>query len=74
MAEWIAIEQWARCAELARPGIVFELRNSEGLSLFTPCVSPLPAVPFDWKSAPVAFRPVPEAPPRHSTPLPKPAE
>ena len=38
MSEWIAIEQWQRCLEMTRPGIVFEMRNAEGLSLFTPCV------------------------------------
>ena len=27
MGEWIAIEQWERCVEMARPGIVFEIRN-----------------------------------------------
>ena len=73
MIEWIAIDQWERCVEMARPGIVFEMRNAEGLSLFTPCVTPLPEPPFDWKSRAVEFRPAPEAPPVHSAPLPKPA-
>jgi hypothetical protein len=72
MNEWIAIEQWERCRELARPGIVFEIRNAEGLSLFTPCVIPLPPMPFDWASPPVAFRAVEEPPPEHSGPAPEP--
>lgn len=72
MNEWIAIEQWERCRELARPGIVFEIRNAEGLSLFTPCVTPLPAMPFDWTSPPIAFRAVEEPAPEHSGPAPEP--
>ena len=72
MGEWLAIEQWERCVEMARPGIVFELRNADGLSLFTPCVSSLPDPPFDWASPAIEFRAVPEEPPRHSTPLPEP--
>ena len=43
MGEWMAIAQWHECEQMARPGIVFELRNSEGQSLFTPCVAQLPA-------------------------------
>jgi hypothetical protein len=72
MGEWIAIEQWQRCVELARPGIVFEIRNTSGNSMFTECVTPLPAAPFDWQTPPVAFRAVPETPPPHSDPLPPP--
>lgn len=72
MSEWIAIAQWEQCVDMARPGIVFEIRNGDGNSLFTPCVTPLPAMPFDWKSPPVAFRAVVEAPPVHSGPLPAP--
>ncbi len=72
MADWIAIDQWQRCAEMAQPGIIFELRNAEGLSLFTPCTAVLPQPPFDWKSPPVAFRAVPEPSPGHSRPLPAP--
>jgi hypothetical protein len=74
MAEWIAIDQWERCVEMARPGIIFEIRNAEGLSMFTPCVLPLPVPPFDWRSPGVEFRPVPEPPPMHSTPLPPPKD
>ena len=59
MGEWIAIAQWHECEQMARPGIVFELRNSEGQSLITPCVAQLPPTPFDWKSPPVMFRTVP---------------
>ncbi len=73
MSEWIAIEQWVQCVQMERPGIVFEVRNGEGQSLFTPCVHPL-QTPWDWKSAPVQFRAVPEAPPKHSSPLPKPQQ
>lgn len=57
---------------MARPGVVFEIRNAEGLSLFTPCAVPLPPMPFDWKSAPVRFRAVAEAAPEHSAPIPAP--
>jgi hypothetical protein len=74
MSEWMAIDQWHRCVDMARPGIVFEIRNSEGQSLFTPCVMPLPRMPFDWKSAPLRFRVVPEPKPEHSSPLPGPKE
>ena len=73
MSEWVAIEQWSECVRMERPGIVFEIRNRDGQSLFTPCVIPLPDKPFDWTSPPVEFRPIAEAPPRHSDPLPSPA-
>ncbi len=72
MSEWMAVAQWDDCAKLARPGIIFEIRNVAGQSLFTPCVSPLPAMPWDWKSPPVAFRAIPEPKPQHSEPLPEP--
>ena len=72
MSEWIAIAQWEKCLELARPGVIFEISNAEGKSLFTPCVVPLPSVPFDWKSAPVRFRSIAEPRPQHSSPLPAP--
>ena len=72
MGEWMAIDDWERCLEMARPGIVFEIRNAEGLSLFTPCVIPLPDMPFDWATGPVEFRAVVEAAPEHSTPIPPP--
>ena len=70
MGEWIPIEQWSRCAALERPGIIFELRNREGQSLWTRCSPSLPPRPFDWASPPVQFRAVPAEPPRHSDPLP----
>ena len=73
MSEWIAITRWQDCAQMERPGIIFEIRNAEGQSLFTPCVSPLPAMPFDWKSPPVMFRAIPQPKPEHSTPMPPPA-
>lgn len=72
MVEWIAIEQWQRCVEMTKPGIVFEMRNAEGLSLFTPCVPYVPEKPFDWASPPKEFRPVVEPKPQHSAPLPAP--
>jgi hypothetical protein len=76
MGEWIAIAQWEQCREMARPGIVFEIRNGDGNSMFTPCVVPLPPAPFDWKSPPVEFRAVREddTNPGRSAPLPKPGE
>jgi hypothetical protein len=74
MGEWIAIAQWDKCRELARPGIIFEIGNAEGKSLFTPCVMPLPPIPFDWKSGPVRFRAIPEAPAQRSPPLPEPSK
>lgn len=73
MGAWIAMEQWAHCTEMARPGIVFELRNAEGLTLTTPCVVPAPPPPFDWTSPPVVFRAIVETAPTHATPLPPPA-
>lgn len=72
MSDWIDIARWPECAGMAKPGIVFELRNAEGLVMRTPCVMPMPPAPFDWQSPPVEFRAVPESPPVHSTPLPRP--
>jgi len=72
MGEWMAIAQWHECEQMARPGIVFELRNSEGQSLITPCVAQLPPTPFDWKSPPVMFRAVSAPRPQRSTPMPAP--
>ncbi len=72
MSDWVAIEHWPDCARMERPGIVFELRNKEGQSLFTPCVQPLPEMPFDWASPPESFRALAEPKPVHSAPLPKP--
>jgi hypothetical protein len=73
MSDWVPIEQWPDCVRMERPGIVFELVNTEGLTLVTPCVVPLPEVPFDWKSLPVRFRAIPEPKPVHSAPIPAPA-
>ena len=72
MGEWIAIAQWHECEQMARPGIIFELRNAEGQSLFTPCVVEIPATPFNWKSPPVMFRAISAPRPQHSTPMPPP--
>ncbi len=72
LTEWLSISEWSRCGELARPGFVFEIRNADGLSLFAPCSPAVPQAPWDWKSAPVEFRVVPETPAERSPPIPKP--
>ena len=74
MIEWIAIAEWQKCVDLARPGVIFELRNRDGQSLFAPCTAVLPALPFDWKSPAVEFRAIPEPVPQHSSPIPGPAK
>jgi hypothetical protein len=70
----MAIAQWQQCQQMARPGIIFELQNAEGLSLFTQCAEAVPDTPFDWKSPPVRFRAIKQPPPLHSDPLPPPKE
>jgi hypothetical protein len=72
MSEWIAIAQWHECKKMARPGIVFEVKNAEGQTLLTECTPQVPSIPFDWKSPPVLFRAVPVPKPQHSTPMPEP--
>ena len=72
MSEWVDIAEWVRCHDMERPGIIFEIRNAEGLSFFTACVTPLPEMPFDWKQPALEFRPVEETPPERSTPIPPP--
>jgi hypothetical protein len=72
ISDWMTIDQWQRCVEMAKPGIIFEIRNADGQSLFTPCTSTLPAVPFDWKTPATAFRAVDEPAPLRSGPLPPP--
>jgi hypothetical protein len=72
MSDWMDIDQWRDCAAMERPGIVFELRNAEGQSLFTPCLPHLPAQPFGWASGPVEFRAVAEERPERSGPMPEP--
>jgi hypothetical protein len=74
MGEWLAIAEWQKCIEMARPGVIFELRNREGNSLFSPCTAFLPAAPFDWKSPAIEFRAVPEPAPQHSSPMPPPSK
>jgi hypothetical protein len=74
MGEWMAIAHWEMCRELARPGIIFEISNAEGQSLFAPCVVPMPTMPFDWKSPPVRFRAIPEPGPQRSGPMPPPKQ
>jgi hypothetical protein len=69
---WLPISDWARCRELAKPGLIAELRNAEGQSLFTPCTDEVPPVPFDWASPVEKFRMIVEPTPTHSTPLPEP--
>jgi hypothetical protein len=70
MSDWIAIAQWHQCRDLERPGIVFELQNVDGRSLFSRCTHEVPKAPFDWTSPPIRFRPVAELPPERSSPLP----
>lgn len=72
MSEWMAIAQWQECEKMAQPGIIFEIRNSEGQSYLTPCVVPLPPMPFDWKLPPLMFRAIPASKPQHSDPMPPP--
>jgi hypothetical protein len=74
MSEWMAMAQWAECRAMEKPGIVFEIQNAAGQSLFTRCVVPLPPPPFDWKSPPMRFRTVKEAPAERSTPIPPPKD
>jgi hypothetical protein len=71
MSDWIDIAQWDECHDLARPGIVFEIRNAEEQSMITRCTAAVPAAPFDWKSAPLKFRAIVELPPQHSQPIPR---
>ena len=71
MTDWIDINQWDRCLDLARPGIVFEIRNAEEQSMITHCTAGVPSAPFDWKSAPVKFRAVVELPAQLSAPIPR---
>jgi hypothetical protein len=72
MGEWLAFAQWPLCREMARPGIIFEVQNGAGQSLFTPCVVALTELPLDWKSPPIRFRAITEPAPRRSAPLPPP--
>lgn len=72
MGDWIDFDRWPECVEMERPGIVFEVVNADNQSLFTNCVVPL-ETPFDWTSAPLRFRAIPEPKPRHSSPIPKPS-
>jgi hypothetical protein len=74
MGEWVSTADWSQCAQMARPGIVFEIRNKDGQSLFTRCTVTLPEAPFDWKSPPAQFRAVVEQPPQHSGPMPRPPQ
>jgi hypothetical protein len=72
VGEWMAIAQWHECERLKRPGIIFEIQNAEGLSLFAPCTQTMPPAPLGWKSPPVRFRAVVQERPRHSEPIPPP--
>ncbi len=73
MLDWIPIDQWVDCASMERSGFVFEIRNAHGQALLTACVPEMPKAPFDWTAPPIEFRLVPEAPARHSSPLPGPS-
>jgi hypothetical protein len=70
MSDWIPYANWQECVRLEKPGLIFEVVNGEGQSLFTTCSVPL-QLPFDWKSQPVRFRLVAAPPVRRSSPLPK---
>jgi hypothetical protein len=72
MSDWMAIAQWHECTKMARPGIVFELKNAEGETLLSQCQPEVPATPFGWKSPPTAFRAVVAPKPQHSEPMPAP--
>lgn len=72
MADWIDFSRWPDCSALARPGHVFEVENAQGQVLITACEGRLD-VPWDWRSGPVRFRPVPAPPPTLSNPIPSPA-
>lgn len=71
MSDWIDFERWSECVSIERPGVVFEVTNTDGQSLLTSCVIALP-IPLDWTSPPVRFRTVPEPKLRHSSPMPLP--
>jgi hypothetical protein len=58
---------------MERAGIVFEVRNAKGQTLLTACMPEMPKAPFDWTGPPIEFRPVPERPAKHSSPLPGPS-
>jgi hypothetical protein len=73
MCEWIDFSRWDECKAMERPGYVFEVVNAEEQRMLTTCTVPL-EMPLDWSSSPVKFRMVPEQEPRHSDPLPPPAE
>lgn len=74
MGEWLDIARWPECVNMTGPGIVFEIRNAEGQAVLTPCMVPLPAMPFDWKSPPLRFRAIAEPPAQHSRPAPEPRD
>jgi hypothetical protein len=73
MSEWMDMSRWPDCRKLERPGIVFELRNAAGQTLWTPCTASPPPLPVGWTSPPIRFRAVAERKPTHSAPLPPPA-
>ncbi len=72
MSEWMAIAQWHECEKLTRPGIVFELKNAEGLTMLSPCVAQVPAQAFRLEVAPGRVPRGRCARPRHSEPMPPP--
>ena len=59
--DWISFDQWPRCQEMERPGIVSEIRNAEAQLLTTRCVVPRPEFSFDGKPQPLEFRAVASA-------------
>lgn len=71
MSDWIDFSRWPECQSMQRPGYVFELANAEGKTLLMRCAPDAPR-PAGWSTGPIRFRLVPEQPPRHSAPAPKP--
>jgi len=73
MDGWTPIEKWHECARMERPQTHVEVRNADGMTLFTTCGTGLPDKPFDWRTGPVEFRIVAAPRPRRSDPIPAPS-
>lgn len=71
MGDWKPIDDWAQCAEMAKLGIIFEIRNVDGQSMYTQCVTSVPTMPVGWKSPPTQFRAIRQPRPQHSSPMPR---
>ncbi len=72
MDGWLPMENWPECRRLEKPGIIFEVQNAEGASMFLQCVVPFPGQPWDWTSPPQRFRAVPLRKPTPTSPIPGP--